>query len=1330
MNTLKTDPSKTATSADFSKTSNLIEFGSANYIDTKRKCACSKNVNIENESEVGELGKCLESNFVCNKCLSGICVLSGSGNHMETASYSSLSPSEPNSISSVCKSENCVNCASDMSGMSGKCIVSGLDEPLKCRKVKQVRFSGVSDCCTVNLPLHEMSALKPSTGHPVCDPVVSSLNAAAKPFEMKPCLVSYNKQSSSQQTQIHSVSDTENHGTICCASMFLKEASNDIKLLANSCQNNLVELIGEKPLIKFIIHDKGYDGLFDTGSMVSLISADWLKVQFPDQKLYPVNEFTNHNEVISLRAANNSEMKLEGIAMLDFKLPSLNFMVTTPFLVTTAALNYPIIGFNLIKHITKKCPNNQIPLIFEKALPSYKGSVMTLINTITEGSITEIEQYDVVATKTMILPPCTAGHIACTVKNLANDETRSMLFQPVINSIDLNFGEIITKPENKVIMVPYRNESDKEVVVEAQVEVGHVEMVVSVVNGDEFNLRDSEFDDTLNKVNYTYDYDVDDTLKGVNNDTYDENWLPEVDLDHLDPTQKLRVENLLIRYNDVFSRGSYDIGDIKNLQMEINLEDHVPVHKPYRRIPRQLYGEVKEYLSNLELNGWIKRSMSAYSSPIVCVRKKDGSLRLCIDYRDLNKKTIPDRMPLPRINDVLDNLGGKKWFSTMDLVKAYHQGYVHEKSRHYTAFSTPWALYEWIRIPYGLKNAPPKFQRFASQSLQDLHDICFPYMDDILGYDATFEDHLKSCEKIFIKLRSEGVKLNPKKCKLFKHSVKYLGKIITADGYYDDPATTEAIDKLKKPPTTVGELRSLLGFLGYYRQSIKNFARIAKPLYDLISKPREEEPAKKMKNNSKRYGGQKASSEKICWQKHHQQIVDSLLNYLKSPEVMAYPNFEEPFTVHCDASETGLGAILYQQQIECKRLKVIYYASRTLSPAEKNYHLHSGKLEFLALKWALCDKFREYLYYSKPFVVYSDNNPLSYVLTTAKLNATGMRWVSYLAQFRFTIKYRPGKSSVDCDYLSRNAEDFQAYTEEISLTALTAILTACTRDDLCNTNAVNVFFTTINNDAPQKLDMVSLKDDQLKDDIIGPFYKSVKSKRKLPAKDIKKLHRKTGQLFRFWDDCYINEEGVLMKSTQQHDQIVLPANYHQLVYQQLHDNMGHLNHEKVLDLAKRRFYWPGMSADIQTYTTKRCKCLIDKKPNKEQRAPLHNIESSKPFEMISIDYLHLDRCKGGFEYVLMVIDHFTRFAQAYATKNKSGMSAAKMIFQDFILNFGFPERIHHDQGKEFNNKLWYALHELSGIKRSQTTPYHPMGNGQCERMNRTLINMLMTGKII
>lgn len=238
-----------------------------------------------------------------------------------------------------------------------------------------------------------------------------------------------------------------------------------------------------------------------------------------------------------------------------------------------------------------------------------------------------------------------------------------------------------------------------------------------------------------------------------------------------------------------------------------------------------------------------------------------------------------------------------------------------------------------------------------SECLVGLRDlICIPYLDDILCYNADFEEHKQNLRKVLQRIKEHGIKLNPEKCILFKRQIKYLGKVIDENGYRDDEIKTEASNQLLEPPRTVRDLRQKLGFIEYYRTSIKDFSRIAEPLYCLLSKNLQSN-SNKSKHSSKRSAGHKLPSDPIDWKPKHQQILELLTRELKSPKVMAYPYFTKPFIVHCDASETGLGAVLYQE--ENGSMKVISYASRTLSPAEKNYHLHSGKLEFLALKWAI-----------------------------------------------------------------------------------------------------------------------------------------------------------------------------------------------------------------------------------------------------------------------------------------------------------------------------------------------------------------------------------------
>ena len=519
---------------------------------------------------------------------------------------------------------------------------------------------------------------------------------------------------------------------------------------------------------------------------------------------------------------------------------------------------------------------------------------------------------------------------------------------------------------------------------------------------------------------------------------------------------------------------------------------------------------------------------------------------------------------MPRVQETLDTLQGSQFFTVLDLSRAYYQGFVSEESKKKTGFLTPFGFYQWIRIPFGVSNAVPVFQRFMEGLLEECrNDYALPYLDDTIVFSKTVTEHIEHIRSVLRKFKGKGLKLNIAKCKLFQKEVNYLGRIVSREGYKMDDDNVEAVrDLLTRKYTNVGEVRQLLGLLGFHRRHIQDYSRLSKPMSDLLTMADSE------KSNGKT--GPAYSSQKIKWTNEHQQALGKLVELATNPPILAYPDMKKPFFVHTDASGAGLGAILYQKQDD--KTRVIAYGSRTLRPAEKNYH--ASKLELLALKWAITEKFRDYLSYADHFDIYTDSNPLLFLMNLKKPNTCLQRWTSELAEFNFTVHYRAGSTNKDADCLSRLPLDIEKYVElckeEINLDSFQIMLASVQADGKLmkggckwlstvqvNDQSTNSDSIGQNSSEEEKLEQMKIAQEQ--DPDIAPIIKIMKGEKlsKSMLSDNAKL------LLRERKKLQLDGNQILKRMCGMSSQMVLPTQYKEMIFKNLHDDMGHIGADKV-----------------------------------------------------------------------------------------------------------------------------------------------------------------------
>ena len=618
----------------------------------------------------------------------------------------------------------------------------------------------------------------------------------------------------------------------------------------------------------------------------------------------------------------------------------------------------------------------------------------------------------------------------------------------------------------------------------------------------------------------------------------------------------------------------------------------------------------------------------------------------------------------------------------LDLASGYWQVELNPADKEKTAFSTPFGLFQFNVMPFGLCNAPGTFQRLMEMVLAGLHwSICLVYIDDIIIYGRTCEEHLERLEEVFKRLRQAGLKMKPSKCFLLQKRVRYLGHILSEDGVETDPDKISCI-KSWPIPSKVEELRQFLGIATYYRRFVPEFAHIAAPLHRLT-------------NKGNAYSWTPECNDAFCILKHK----------LSSAPVLCFPQFEKEFVVDTDASDLGLGAVL--SQVIDDEERVVAYASRTLTKAERQYS--TTRKEMLALVWAL-RHFRPYLY-GKKFTARTDHKSLLWLQSFKHPEGQVARWLQTLAEFQFTVEHRRGILHSNADALSRRS--YEDGNDSLAVSTISS-----SNDNIWSPHWSKEELQTAQQEDPD----LKIVAQWLKTKMPSNFPHHASRNVQTLWTQRQQLVLRDGVLYREWLDIPGNRCDKKL-------QMLLPQKLIPDVLKSLHDHptSAHLGVTKTLLKVRDRFYWPGQRRDVEDWCRTCQECSSRKSPSRHYRAKMSTDSTGNPLQRVAMDILGpLPVTERQNKYVLVISDYFTKWADALPLPNMEAETVAREFVRHFVCLFGAPTYLHTDQGKNFDSKLIKEMCRLLGITKTRTTAYHPQSDGLVERMNRTLLSMLGT----
>ena len=799
------------------------------------------------------------------------------------------------------------------------------------------------------------------------------------------------------------------------------------------------------------------------------------------------------------------------------------------------------------------------------------------------------------------------------------------------------------------------------------------------------------------------------------------------------------LTDLCKKYADIFAmeKDKYTVNNF--YQQSLRIKDNNPVYvKPYR-LPHSHKEEINKQVKTLLENDLIEPSNSDFNSPLLLVPKPELNgkkrWRMCVDYRKVNKKLVADRYPLPRIDEILDGLGRAKYFSKIDLFNGFYQIALDESSRDITSFSTNDGSYRWKVLPFGLNVSPNSFSRMMNLAFAGASQIqFFLYMDDLIVVGNSIEHHLENLESVFKICRQRNLKLHPYKCQFFRSEVTYLGHKCTSEGIHPDPSKIHCVQNYPVPKDKDSTKR-FVAFANYYRRFIKNFAEIAYPLNKLTRKKVD-----------------------FIWTKECQEAFETLKNRLSNPPVLAYPNFDLPFTITTDASKIACGAVLSQKIDGVER--PIAFASKPFSKGESNKI--TKEQELIAIHWAI-KHFRPYIY-DKFFTVNSDHKSLIYLFSLKDPSSKLTRIRLDLEEHDFEIVYLKGTSNVVADALSRIHID-----ELKSIRTFNAQVLALTRsqskkqqmqsnssDISLNKNENNIpkpviydelnpllnqnthmWKTIIRKEGGIHIEILGKKKKKLQEIVLSPNGNAGKSletilacvQKKTAVCNINVLKIfSTDLLFKYFTiDEFKNVATKILKNLEiiisYPPETITDMQKRKQLIETFHNDMtlgGHPGRQRLYRKLRQRYFWKNMSKQVAQYV-KNCEhCLLNKvRPGNKEPLALTKTPL-KPFDILVIDTIGpLPMSETGNQYALTAICDLTKYVIAGAMPNKEAKTVAKTLMTHFVLVYGIPKAILSDLGTEYKNQIIEELLKLLTVQHSFSTAYHHETVGSIERNHRS-----------